>query len=195
MRFTLFPHPQTSCFPSVRVTGSLTRSTSDLHVRYALRGHLSEILLPEQASAPARRDCLWQSTCFEYFVAPTDLPCYWEVNLSPSGDWNVYAFDSYRAGMREEAAIAELPCCISRASDFCLLELDLPLSEIIHPEQPLVLGVSAVIQHRSGQRSFHALMHCGAAPDFHQRESFMLGLPPAAGDSDGGPAANFSACA
>jgi hypothetical protein len=134
-------------------------------------------LLPEQTNQPARKDHLWQTTCFEFFVAPTGLPQYWEINLSPSADWNVYAFDDYRAGMREENAIASLPFTIQRQPTSFLLELAFPLANLIHPEQPIELAVSAVIQGCGGQRSFHALTDCAPQPDFHHRDSFILDLP------------------
>ena len=61
------------------------------------------------ADMPARRDRLWEETCFEFFLAVKNSPRYWEFNLSPAGHWNVYRFADYRQGMQEEPAFASLP--------------------------------------------------------------------------------------
>jgi hypothetical protein len=34
-----------------------------------------------------RKDGLWTATCFEAFLALPDQSRYWEINLSPNGDW------------------------------------------------------------------------------------------------------------
>src|SRR5690606_8160391 len=51
---------------------------------------------------PMRKDGLWKSTCFELFAAEEGKSGYWEVNAAPNRDWNMYRFDGYREGMREE---------------------------------------------------------------------------------------------
>lgn len=45
-----------------------------------------------------RQDYLWQHTCFECFISPDSQPQrpYLEVNLAPSGQFNLYYFDNYR---------------------------------------------------------------------------------------------------
>jgi hypothetical protein len=172
--FPLQPFTADRLTDGLQLTASAARSSGGLLVSWELRGRLEGILLPEQAAAPLRRDRLWQQSCFELFAAPAGSSRYWEVNLSPSGDWNVYAFDEYRAGMRAEAALAALPFRIVRQPESLRLELAFPL---VPPAQPVALGISAVLQHRSGQSSYWALMHCGPKPDFHLRESFLLSLP------------------
>jgi hypothetical protein len=172
--FSLRPFTADCLTDSIRCIGSAARSTNGLLISWELRGRLEDILLPEQSAAPLRRDQLWQQSCFEFFVAPTGSFQYWEGNLSPSGDWNVYAFDEYRAGMREETALAALTFRIVRRTESLRLELVLPLDAIIRPEQPLALGLSAVLRHRCGRSSYWALTHCGPKPDFHLRESFLL---------------------
>ncbi|MGR0481210.1 MAG: DOMON-like domain-containing protein [Candidatus Electronema sp. V4] len=172
----LQPFAADSLTAGLELAVSVARSSSSLLLRCELRGRLEDVLLLEQAVAPSRRDQLWRQTCFELFVAPAGSPQYWEVNLSPSGDWNVYAFDAYREGMREEQAVTTLPCQIDRQPDVLTLECVFPLDRIIAPEQPAEAAASAVIQGRSGQTSFWALRHCGPQPDFHRRESFCLSL-------------------
>jgi hypothetical protein len=176
--FSLLPFVAPSNFPpDVQLVGSLARSSGSLFLQYELSGNLSEILLPEQEAVPARKNNLWQKTCCEFFVAVRDSPRYWEVNLAPSGDWNVYAFESCRVGMNEEAAFHALPFQAERRPESFLLQLEFALAKIISKEQPIDLAVSAVIQLRDGRSSCWALTHCGSMPDFHLRESFVLKLP------------------
>ncbi|MCI5126388.1 MAG: hypothetical protein D3925_18405, partial [Candidatus Electrothrix sp. AR5] len=135
-----------------------------------------DVLFPPPSPAPRRKDGLWQATCFEFFVAVSGSPQYWEVNLPPAGDWNVYAFTDYRQGMHEDTALAVLPCIVDRQAESYRLELDFPLKKLIAPDQPIDVGVSAVLLGSNGQRGFYALTHCGSQPDFHQREGFLLRL-------------------
>ena len=53
-------------------------------------------------SSKERQDNLWKHTCFEAFFARPDSEQYWELNVAPSGHWNLYQFDGYRSGGREE---------------------------------------------------------------------------------------------
>lgn len=173
----LQPFAADSLTAGLELAVSVARSSGSLLLCCKLRGRLEDVLLPERAAAPSRRDKLWQQTCFELFVAPAGSPQYWEVNLSPSGNWNVYAFDAYREGMREEQAVTALPCRIERRPDSLTLEFTFPLASIIAAEQTVELACSAVIQDRNGQFQYWALRHCGPQPDFHWRDSFCLSLP------------------
>ena len=174
LTFSLHPFPAEQLPVGIQLAASAARSADGLLISWELRGRLEDILLPEQSASPSRRDQLWQQSCFEFFASPADSSQYWEVNLSPSGDWNVYAFDEYRAGMREETALAALPFRIVRRTESLRLELLFSLDAIIPPEQTVALGISAVLRHRSGRSSYWALTHCGNRPDFHLRESFLL---------------------
>ena len=137
---------------------------------------MRELLLSEPADIPLRKHGLWEETCLEFFLAVDDVQPYWEVNLSPSGHWNVYRFSAYREGMQEEAAFTSLPFRVERGKESFLLDVDLPLDGIISPETPLVLGISAVIKLRSNEMTYWALSHPGQKPDFHRRESFIARL-------------------
>ena len=57
---------------------------------------LSTLVLPspldDGPQHGTRRDGLWKATCFEAFLALPNQSRYWEINLSPNGDWAVYSF-------------------------------------------------------------------------------------------------------
>ncbi|NJM95457.1 MAG: hypothetical protein HC792_04035 [Acaryochloridaceae cyanobacterium CSU_5_19] len=44
-----------------------------------------------------------------------DSEAYWEVNLSPRGDWNIYHLQGYRQGLQAEMAIKTLPLVVNAA--------------------------------------------------------------------------------
>jgi hypothetical protein len=137
---------------------------------------MKELILPDPADRPLRKTGLWKETCLEFFLAAKDSPQYWEVNLSPSGDWNVFRFSAYREGMQEEATFTSLPFRVERGEESFLVDVKIPLDGIISPETPLEVGISAVIKLRNNQMTYWALSHLGQKPDFHRRESFIAGL-------------------
>lgn len=122
---------------------------------------------------PARRasrfvDGLWRHTCFEVFLARKGSPAYREYNLSPSGEWASYAFRKYRR--RGEADAASPRPRLRRAAG------TLRLDGTIEAKGPWRIGLSAVIEEKSGARSYWALRHPPGKPDFHHRRAFALDL-------------------
>lgn len=174
--FTLIPFPSQQIL-SISITGDLSFHHNFLTLHYALSGDLDAILLPPASDTPRRRDELWQSTCFEFFLAHKDQPGYWEFNLSPSGDWNVYWMDTYRRiGFREEAAISLLPFVFKRSPEGYSLDVSVDLKTILEPGNELQMAITAILQTRDGNETFWALTHPAPYPDFHLREGFVLQL-------------------
>jgi hypothetical protein len=170
---SLYPFTPVQDLPGLRMTVQVSLRSYTAALSYTIRGSMKEIVFPPPADAPLRRSGLWEETCLEFFLAVKNAQPYWEVNLSPSGHWNVYRFSTYREGIQEEVAFTSLPFRVDQGKDSFLLDVDLPLDGIISPETPLEAGVSAVIKLRSGQMTYWALSHPGQKPDFHRRESFI----------------------
>jgi hypothetical protein len=153
-----------------------------LNLHYSLRGKLEAILLPRAVSEPRRCDALWQTTCFEAFLGQPGQPNYWEINLSPTGDWNLYALSDYRSDLHPETRITQLPFRVDRAAADPLdpdtdhgldLSLVLDLHALIPAGASLELSATAVLEHRQRGCSFWAWRHSGPEADFHRRESFL----------------------
>ena len=174
--FTLQPFPGTDSLPDLEISGFLARRANTLSIGYLLVGHLIDIEIPALSKPAARRIGLWEKTCLEFFLARIGSMGYWEFNLSPSGDWNVYRFEVYRQGLYEEPAFASLPFSVRKQSDSLLLELEFDLGLILPSDQTLEVAVSAVIRTKEGQETFWALTHPGEAPDFHHRNGFIVQL-------------------
>jgi hypothetical protein len=175
--FSLQPFAGSGSSSRYAISGAIGRRTTALAIHYALLGPLTELAIPAPAEGgPARKDGLWKETCFDLFLAPDNLPGYWEFNLSPARHWNVYRFTDYRQGMEEETAFASLPFSVLRFSNSLSIDLEVDLERIIEPGRVLRVGVSAVIRHRSEELSYWALTHPGPRADFHRRESFIVEL-------------------
>jgi hypothetical protein len=171
----LKPHPSSEPPPPLEITARLLRSSCTVSMSLQVRGSPDLIVIPARAASPARRTGLWEQTCFELFLAPERSSRYWEVNLSPSGHWNVFRFSGYRQDMQEETALTSLPFTVQMEPRVMLVNLDVEITEI--GERNLAAGVSAVIESRGGHRTYWSLLHCGPRPDFHAREGFVVDLP------------------
>ncbi len=171
------------------------RQGSRLSLSFCLSGDLTQVLLPSQsgrrnaAAASAlrkdekRKDELWKSTCFEAFIAPDTLSekegPYWELNVSPRGEWNVYRFDRYRQGQRPENRISQILYQHETSALSYQNQIQIDLQEVaeLHGVPHWSVGITAVVTSPvDGGCSYWALTHCGSRPDFHRAESFSLKL-------------------
>ena len=127
-------------------------------------------------------------------------PGYWELNLCPSGHWNLYRLDGYRQGLRPEPAIQALladrqlwkqaaaEADAGQHQNTLELAIALDLEALLGAEaraSPLELGVTAVVETNDGAISYWALTHPAAEADFHHRDGFRLELPVAPGAEQG----------
>ena len=174
--FSLQPFSPISPPLNFKITGHIARRPRQLAIRYDLRGNLAELMIPAPADMPARRHGLWEETCFEFFLGVKDAPRYWEFNLSPAGHWNVYRFAGYRRGMAEEIALTSLPLSVRHRPDSLQVALELDVEKIVTADQPLRVGIAAVIQLAGGGLTYWALIHPGPQADFHRRDSFLVEL-------------------
>lgn len=136
-------------------------------LRYLVHGHIEMLDLPSAATT-ARADDLWLRTCFEAFLRVPGDPGYIELNFSPSTQWAAYRFDGYRAEMRAATNVLQ-PQYDIRIDDqrydlLAFVELalgDFPVWQA---------GLCAVIEEKSGGKSYWALAHPPGAPDFHHAD-------------------------
>ena len=141
-----------------------------------VRGDLSKVLIPVAAATPRRKGQLWEETCLELFLGAADSVEYWEFNLSPSGNWNVYRFTRYREGMREETAFASLPFDVRRDAEALVFSAEIDVGRIVPASRDLAATAAAVINTTDGGKSHWALVHPASRPDFHRRDEFALAL-------------------
>lgn len=176
-KFSLLPFPGEGSAPEMKVTGIIGRRANRLSLRFALQGDLSELSLPAPESFPRRKYRLWEGTCLELFLGEQESARYWEFNLSPSGDWNVYRFTSCRQEMREEPAFTSLPFSVGMEPGTLRVSLELDVEKILPAGKGMDAAVCAVIKTAKGRISHWALSHPGPRPDFHLRDGFRLEIP------------------
>lgn len=174
--FSLQPFPGIGQLLNIEIAAKIARNGNKLAIEYTLIGDIKEITIAEPSPTPLRKHQLWEDTCFEFFLGMQNSPGYWEFNLSPSGDWNVYRFDNYRQGMQAETAFSALPFIVQQQGDSLQLTLEFDLDKIIPLEQALEVAITTVIKRRNGEVTYWALIHQGAEADFHRRDSFILEL-------------------
>lgn len=171
-----FRQEQDEDAPCLAITGSVQRQGDILSLQYRVSGDIGELVFSPPEGPGHRRHGLWQRSCFEAFFGVRGAARYWEINLAPCGDWNVYAFSGYREGMVEETAIGSLPTAFHVGYDEIWLDLQLDLRPLFRRGQVIEAGISAVMEHRDGGKSLWALSHQGAVADFHHRSCFQLAL-------------------
>lgn len=176
-QFQLHPFSAAVAIENLCVFGKLVRRSGAVQIDYMVEGELNRINWPRTTQGSERCHELWRQTCFELFFGIKDNGAYWEVNLSPSGLWNVYCFTDYRTGMREEKAIDQPVCHVATDGDLLSLSCTVDFKGLIDDCSDLEVGVSSVLQTIDGSASYWAIDHYGRKPDFHNRSSFSIVLP------------------
>lgn len=175
MEQRLIAHPDHPPAHPIALTVAASRPAPDrLRLRYRLTGALGDLIVPSPKPA-TRCDGLWQTTCFEAFIQSSGSG-YTELNLAPSGDWAAYCFDDYRAGMASPEEAQPPALTLDRAADWLELEAEWWLGWMPGADLPWRIGISVVVEQRGGAKSYWALAHEGAKPDFHDPRSFTLSL-------------------
>lgn len=174
--FSLIPFPAPN-LPDISMRGIISLHNNQIKLNYLVSGNIDGILLPLPSLSPDRRDELWMATCFEFFLAIKEQLQYWEFNMSPSGDWNVYCMDAYRrVGFREEDRFPRIVFDFEKDPSQISLVAIVDLDPIVRAGQILEVGITSIIQTMDGVETYWALTHPGPLADFHQRESFTLEL-------------------
>lgn len=170
---------------SLQLSCRVQRQGRHLQLLYRLEDPEALVRLPPPSPSPRRRDGLWERTCLECFLARPGLDPYWEVNLSPCGDWALYGLSGYRANLTAVASAEalQLSATPDPGSGQLLLQARLDLAALLSDgtaaasgTDPLELAITAVIELHSGETLYWALAHSGPQPDFHRRADFLLQL-------------------
>jgi hypothetical protein len=177
-RTSLIPFENNSNSSLITLDVEAERSGTVVSLRYLLNGNLETVQFPSREKNPGRADQLWETTCFEAFLGLENESRYWELNLSPSGAWNIYSFDDYRKGSKPDDQIhiiqKDFRLLTTESEMKVVLDLSKFLSSNAHSE--LMVGLTAVVEAKNSEKSYWAIQHLGAKPDFHLRQSFLMVL-------------------
>ena len=155
----LYRHPDTPPGAIHMIDAELRRITGGAVATFRAIGDISRLVIPPPA-VPIRTDELWRTTCFEVF-AGTEGGSYSEYNLSPSGAWAAYRFDTYRSGMAAMGAQIETAISLDNKG--------LSLTAKIESEfgLPAHVGLTAVIEEVDGMVRYWSTAFAPGKPDFH----------------------------
>jgi len=175
LRFPLHPHANTQA-AAVRALYVVVRTAADgmLTLDFSIDADAESVVFPPPRPA-GFSDGLWRHTCFELFAAG-EADRYREFNFSPSTEFAIYDFESYRAAMRPVAAP---PIEIHRGGSS--IQVRVPGDLLMLDHRPVrKIGIAAVIEERGGTLSYWALHHPADKPDFHDRTGFVVSWPASA---------------
>ncbi|MEM6475620.1 MAG: hypothetical protein AAF687_05580 [Pseudomonadota bacterium] len=161
----LMLHQTCDLGPIRAVTASITATSTGCEAEFRFDGDVSAIKLPE-AGPSVRTDNLWKTSCFEIFWQPVGGTYYREFNLSPSGRWAAYDFDSFREGMRD-APVDAIAVSSSHSASNGQGELVLKASIAAELPAPAQVALNAIVEHRDGGLQFWALAFGPGKPEFH----------------------------
>jgi hypothetical protein len=173
--YRLQPFDDKSASDKFELLTALRKTSGILAVAYKLVGPINELSFQSSSGKPERKNGLWEETCFELFIMPCGSEAYWEINLSPSGDWNIYRFNGYRRGMQEEQGFKKLPFNVKTLTDCLMLDIEIDLKKFIKSQSAINVGVNAVIKN-GDNKTYWALAHKGGQPDFHRKDGFTIKL-------------------
>jgi hypothetical protein len=172
-RLSLACHPDTSTKAVRRVDVNIERTRKMLNLTYVIEGPTELLEIPAPAK-PDWMDGLWRSTCVELFVRGPGSE-YYEFNFAPSTEWAAYRFLGRREGMAPLGLDA--PPRISASDEGHALIVSVQIEGL--GNDPLTVGLSAVVAEKDGTLSYWALNHPPGVPDFHDPACFALELPAA----------------
>lgn len=176
-RWALHPHPQFPA-PAVRaVHASLSAVGQRVRISFEIDADPRALSWPGPA-VPAFRDGLWRHSCLELFATDAGQG-YREFNFAPSGEFAAYEFDAYRTNMRP-LALGTPGILRGADKDQLGIEVQMPAEWLgATSVEPRAIGLTAVLEAINGSHSYWALRHPGDKPDFHHRDGFIAGWPPA----------------
>ena len=178
MNHSLKLHPDSRCSAAIAIEVQTSRPCpGTLALRFLVTGTTSALRLPP-TKAPSRRDELWQHTCFEAFIRVPSADAYYEFNFAPSTEWAAYQFSGYRCGMRALSEISAPHTEVQQDAERLELQASLDLDGLPDLSEGAIwqLGVSAVIEETSGNKSYWALTHPSSKADFHHPDCFTYEL-------------------
>jgi hypothetical protein len=155
----LVRHPDTPAGAVQAIDAELVRVPGGAVATFNLFGDVARLVIPTLIRSD-RADDLWQTTCFELFVAGQGSS-YREFNFSPSGAWAAYDFDAYRSGRRDADASVKIEMTLTSNSLQLIAKIE---SEFMDPTN---VGPTAVIEEVDGIIRYWSTSFAPGKPDFH----------------------------
>ena len=150
-----------------------------LKFAFELEGDLEQILIPSPKGLPARVIGLWESTCFEVFIKNSKNEEYFEFNCSSASNWNIFYFKKPKAGLKEFLEISNLASCSVQNGKSLTVSFWIDTQKFpqgFWHEGSMNLGLTSVLESKTGGLSYWAIEHLDQKPNFHLSKSFKYCL-------------------
>ena len=164
--FSLKPFKQNDKYT---VKCRVDRREHSVYLEFFVSGNIGELIVPPFSAHALRKNDLWKSTCFEVFFREKGKAAYFEYNLCPSGDWNLFHFEDYREGKSEYLSAAPKINFLSSDQNLNVqINLNLALLDRASSEGGhFDLWPTCILKTISGELSYWAISYFGKEPDFH----------------------------
>ena len=170
VQFNLIPFSPYTGIKSFR--GEIGIHENRIQVTYCLEGDLSQVKWPAIDINAARKDRLWQETCFEIFLSRSSGSEYVEFNFSPSGHWQCYEFSDYRTGQNTSREW-RLQSFTQHVDDHKAV-IDFNIESQMPRNMTARIGPCAVLLDKNNHYHYYAMEHDNNKPDFHSGNNFQL---------------------
>jgi len=155
---------------NIRIHTTLEFRKDRLSLSFSLEGGLEDYLFPAVCKNKKANE-LWKATCFELFLASSNEEAYYELNVSPSLEWNFYSLPTYRAEVKE---VENVSLNINTFKKENTYEINMTLeSDILDFESFDTCNMTAILLTKNRERTFWSLKPMGDVPDFHNKEFFI----------------------
>jgi hypothetical protein len=139
---------------------------------FEITGDIENYLF-DKAQKQSRKDELWKRTCFELFLANRDKPNYYELNMSPSSEWNFYHFVDYKKEMKEEKNISEPLVHLSKTPKGYLFSFEFDLYPKFLKDD-FTFNLAVILLDTQGVRHFYSIHRKEKRVDFHDKTYWAL---------------------
>jgi len=152
---------------NIVIKATIEFKNSQLKLNYEIVGQLSKYNFPKKTKQQ-RADNLWLDTCFELFIADINKKEYWEINISPSTEWNSYHFTKYKKNMKK-SYLFSTPCIkIKSNENKYKFSFDSTMQKKILKKE-LQINICVIILDKNKKRNFYSINRRNSSPDFHDR--------------------------
>ena len=156
----------------IKLYATIELKKEKLKLDYEIIGDISLYIFPKQTQQQ-RANELWKATCFELFMNNYSSTKYYEINISPSTQWNSYQFTSYKKEMIESHIFSTPTIRSQQQNNGYNLSFEMDFTESIF-EKKLLINCAVILLDNKGVRYFYSINRRKELPDFHDREYFEL---------------------
>jgi hypothetical protein len=124
----------------------------------------SPLFLPKKINPLVKGTHLWKNTCFECFFFDENSDEYFELNVSPKGEYDLLSFEKYRLKSSKAAPIHVSNFQVERVQNLVTLSFELKT----HFKSSYFISPTVILD-TPREQSFFALSHELLKPDFHKK--------------------------